>query len=56
MTDKEGILFLTDLINQLRIERDSLKEEVYYLRDEIYIMLDEINIMLDEINEQKKLN
>tara|TARA_B110000285_G_scaffold135798_1_gene152185 strand:+ start:1776 stop:1904 length:129 start_codon:yes stop_codon:yes gene_type:complete len=42
MNNKEEILFLTDLINKLRTERDSIKEEV--------------SVLLAEINEQKKLN
>lgn len=35
MTNKEEILFLTDLIYQLRTERDSIKEEVSDILDEI---------------------
>ena len=35
MTNKEEILFLTDLINQLRTERDSIKEEVSDILNEI---------------------
>tara|TARA_R110000822_G_scaffold6816_4_gene28523 strand:+ start:151 stop:279 length:129 start_codon:yes stop_codon:yes gene_type:complete len=42
MNNKEEILFLTELINKLRTERDSIKEEV--------------SVLLAEINEQKKLN